>query len=147
MKFSLASFAQKPGNDNAGVRSAAIILTVKGQAARIQNVELYSLKVYTGSAKFLYGPESVFTNNPVFIQVYDSEGMEIFNGYVDNPLQERLESFNPDGSIERTEIIRDKGALNFKFRLSDSIGYYTVKVYQILSEEKVLADTLQIEVK
>ena len=129
-------------------RSVALILTVTGEDKVIRNVEIFQTDVFEGKAKNLYTTGSVHSSSTLHVQVLNSSNEILWDAYLDNPLDLQLESFNPDGSIERSKLVKEEGHVNLRFPLPEGSGMLTLKCYQYFSaESESLVSTLQLNYK
>ncbi len=139
--FCITMFAQ---GVNSELRSIALVLRVTGTNKIIQEVELYKTTVFDGKAKNTYGRGSVRTESALHVQVLSDAAEVLIDAYFDNPLNLLLESFQPDGSIERGVVEKEESFVNLRLPLPAGSGTLTVASYQINRENtEQLVSTFQ----
>jgi hypothetical protein len=97
--------------------------------------------VFNGRIKEKYEKNSTTIIN---IQVTGDDGELIFNGYVANPLMEKLEAFNEDSTMERLNATKNTGYVNVRFPVEAGVKSADVRCYKI---NKNTAGTLLSEFK
>ena len=116
-------------------QSVALILTVSGKGKLMDKVEIFKQDVFEGRAKNIYTPGSVHSKSVLHVQVLNQSNEILFDGYLDNPLDLQLESFNPDGSIERSSLVKEEGHVNLRFPLPEGNEDLVLKCYQYFSND------------
>ncbi|TAH40271.1 MAG: hypothetical protein EYC69_10675 [Bacteroidetes bacterium] len=126
-------------------RSVALILTVSGVDKVMDRVEIFKQDVFDGKAKNIYTMGSLHSKSALHVQVLNQSNEIIFEGYLDNPLDLQLESFNPDGSIERSSMVKEEGHVNLRFPLPEGNPDLVIKCYQYFSSEsETLVSTINL---
>lgn len=116
--------------ESSQTKSVALILKMSGEDKVVQAVDIYQTDIFEGKAKNLYGRSSVRSLNPIHI-IVESEKKVLIEAYFDNPLDLKLESFQPDGTIERGEVVNEHGFVNLRLPLPSSAGTLTFTAYQL----------------
>jgi len=125
-------------------RSIALILKVNGKEKLISRVEVYKSSIFDGKVKNVHSLGSVHSSSALKVEVTDDKGNELCEAFLENPLDLRLESFEPDGSIQRSEMVKDEGFVNLRFPLLQDKGLLTFRCYQFFTtREEVLVSTFQ----
>ncbi|MBP6335457.1 MAG: hypothetical protein KA444_08295 [Bacteroidia bacterium] len=130
--ISIETKGQEAGNYG---QSVALILTVSGKGKLMDNVEIFKQNVFEGRAKNIYTQGSVHSKSALRVEVLNHSNEKIFDGYLDNPLDLQLESFNPDGSIERSSVVKEEGHVNLRFPLPEGNEDLVLKCYQYFSND------------
>lgn len=126
-------------------RSVALILEVKGADKAIQSVGIYKTNVFEGKAKNIYSLGSVHSETAFRVDVINADNEKIYEAYLDNPLDLQLESFDPDGTIQRSNEVKAEGHVNLRFPLPEGSGTLTLLCYQQeAGAEGKLVSTIQM---
>ncbi len=140
--ISIYVHAQETGNHG---RSVALILTVSGVDKVMDKVEIFKQDVFDGRAKNIYTLGSVHSKSALHVLVLNQSNEIIFEGFLDNPLDLQLESFNPDGTIERSSLIKAEGHVNLRFPLPQGNEGLVIKCFQYFSSEsEALISTINL---
>ncbi len=111
-------------------KSMALILRVAGVNKLMEEITVYKSNVFSGRAKNINTRGSVHSTTVLHVQIYTSDKVLLLDAFVDNPLDLILESFNPDGSIERTDLEKEEGFVNLKFPLPAAATTIMIHCYQ-----------------
>jgi len=111
-------------------RSVALILEVKGADKLIQSVAIFKTNFFKGRAKNIYSLGSVHSETALRVDVLNSDDEKLFEAYLDNPLDLQLESFDLDGTIHRSNEVKNEGHVNLRFPLPVGEGMLTLLCYQ-----------------
>ncbi len=125
-------------------RSVALILKVDGKEKLISGVKVYKSSIFDGKVKNIHSLGSVHSSSALKVEVTDEKGNELCVAFLENPLDLRLESFDPDGSIHRSELEKDEGFVNLRFPLVQNSGLLTFRCSQLFTtKEEFLVSTFQ----
>lgn len=137
---------------NNSPKSIAIILKIMGDENHVKNTEVEKYNIYAGTAKKIIdaNPEAVST---IRIKAFNEKNEIIFDGYFDNPLKQKLESFEEDGKVSNSIKEETSGYINIRFPLNNVTKDIRLNCYAIQNspgdsrDQEKLVSTNQITLK
>jgi hypothetical protein len=128
--------------------SIALILKITSDKNNISAIETYKYSFFNGRIKDDYLQNSVSQVNCLNIRVESKNGDLIFDGYIDNPLLQKLESFSPDGKIERVDYEKKEDYINLRFHIPESTREINVTCFQLdAGKEKKMISNFKLDIK
>lgn len=124
-------------------KSIAIVLKVSGNAMSIGNTEVSSFNIFYGNVKHLNKEIPVKTKDILKIKVADESNSIIYEGYYENPLNQKLESFEEYGEVNNNILPSTTGYINLRFPLQGNHTYLTITTYTIANNNEALKSTLK----
>ncbi len=124
-------------------KSIAIVLKVSGNRTAISSTEVYSFNIFNGTAKQLNKNMPVKTSDVLKIKVVDENNSVIYEGFYENPLNQKLESFEEDGVVNNNILPSTSGYINLRFTLTGNLSYFTINTYKVIDNKEVLSSTLK----
>ncbi|MDB5227389.1 MAG: hypothetical protein JWN78_1582 [Bacteroidota bacterium] len=128
-------------------KSIAVILKITGDENHVRSTEVEKYNIYSGTAKKITSanPDAAST---IRIKAFNEKNEIIFDGYFDNPLKQKLESFEENGKVSNTIKKETSGYINIRVALSNGVKDIKLNCYMISGQDKEkLVSTNQITLK
>ena len=114
--------------------SIAIILRIAGEGENISEVSLHNYTLFNGRVKS--SDKNYSGDNSLHIKVKDDKDSTLYDNYLENPLLVKFESFNPDGTIERSEALKQENYINLRFKINQDSKFLKVYCYRFRNNEE-----------
>lgn len=128
-------------------RSIAIVLKLTGNKTAINNSEVYSYTVFNGVAKNLSKNIPSRTQDVLKIKALDENNNLIYEGFYENPLNQKLESFEENGEVNNNILPSTSGYVNLRFPLPGNNKSLTIITFSIQDNKETIATTLKFNIQ
>jgi hypothetical protein len=112
-------------------KSMALVLRIEGTNKVMNDIQVYKQNVFSGKVKNIYSQGSVHSTSALHVIVMTPGEEVLLDAILDNPLDLILESFDPDGTIEQTHMVKEEGFVNIRFPLPASSTALIINCYQM----------------
>lgn len=127
-------------------KAIALVLKFTGSKGIPARIELYSKHVFEGRVKKIRSTSAAQFTEPVHVKFFNEQDQLIYEEFAQNPLKQKMESFEQEGSIHRHVVETDSGYLNFRFGIDQNLKSIKVVCFTMNKGKEIIFPTLNVSI-
>jgi len=145
MAFIHWGYAESPVQDTVHM-TVSIILKFNGKNGIPGQMELFSQNTFKEKTNFLQRGQAIWTE-PYRLKFFNDAGELLYSEEIPNPLKDVVEKYNPEGTLERKEKVKETGYVNFRFEINEKVKKINAVCSRINGEEEIAVTSLNINIE
>ena len=146
MAFMKVGFAQPVAQTTPASMTVSIILKFSGKNGLPEQIEVFSQNTFKEKPGFLQRIQ--LSGTEIYrLQFFTGAGELLYSEEIQNPLKEIIEKNHSEGLIERKEVLKETGYVNFRFEINENVKKIKAVCSKINGEEEVAVTSLIIEIE
>jgi hypothetical protein len=139
-------FAQTASENEQVPRSMAVVLKFTGKNGIPEQMQLFSKHVFQGQVRNLQTNPGSNYSDLYRLKILNEKEELIYADVIGNPLVQNMESYNPEGTMERNDVQAETGYANVRFEIEDHLKSIKVVLYKINGDAESVIATINISI-